>query len=319
MKAFIHTVLYQPLYNVLIYLTMLMPGHSIALAIILLTIVIRLALLPQSLKAAYFQIKNLEIQPKINKIRKEITEPKAQQEAIMAVYKAEGHSPFSSCLPTLIQIPIIFVLYSVFRSGLSGNGYADLYNFIPKPDFITTFAFGMDLTKPDLWIMPLIAGGTQLAYSLMMMPKTDKTQEQDAASAMSKQMVFMMPIMTAIICRITPAALVLYWIVTTLFFIAQQWYINNKYKKKPSHKMTLWEKFKRGFTSPSPLHNDFIESKALNTEAEIKSIEPAKPSSVAVDTKKSKQDEMMLKMMKNKLDKSDKKTGVNITIRKKGE
>ncbi|MCX6808324.1 MAG: YidC/Oxa1 family membrane protein insertase [Candidatus Berkelbacteria bacterium] len=312
MKNLLHIVLYKPLYNVLIFITGLVPGHSILWSILILTLIIRLALLPQSLKAAFFQIKNFAIQTKINKIRKTITDPKKQQEAIMAVYKEEGHSPFGSCLPTLIQIPIILVLYSVFRSGLSGKGYADLYSFVHQPSFINTAAMGLDLTKPSLWVLPIIAGLFQLGYSMMSMPKPSKNPEEADPMAMaSRQMIFMMPVITMIVCRLTPAALVVYWIVTNFFFIGQQWYVNYVSKKVDKGNLDPWQKIQLGFSLPKVAEVDKAEIEQMTEDKSKK-----EPEAKEVKKESNLQDRM-IGMMDKRLSKAERKSGVNVTVRTK--
>jgi len=292
MKAFFYTLLYQPLYNFLILLAWLIPGHSMGVAIIVLTVIIRLILLPQSLKAAKLQVKNFELQPKINKIRSEIKDQREQSQAMMNLYKEEGVSPFGSCLPLLIQLPLLIVLYTVFRNGLAAINVKDLYSFVPHAFAINNSFFGLDLTKADPWILPIIAGVSQLVLSLMMMPPQPKTagEKADPTAMMSRQMTYFLPIMTVFIGRSMPAALIIYWIVTTLFSLVQQWYVN---------KIIASEKLK-------------IKSGALST--------PVTPITPNVSTKSEppkKKEDMLMKMMNNRLDKREKKAGVNVTVRTK--
>jgi len=261
-------------------------------AIVVLTIVIRLILLPQSLKAAKLQVKNFELQPKISKIRSEIKDQREQSQAMMNLYKEEGVSPFGSCLPLLIQLPLLIVLYSVFRNGLAAINLKDLYSFVPHAFSINNSFFGLDLTKTDPWILPIIAGVSQLVLSLMMMPPQPKTagEKADPTAMMSRQMTYFLPIMTIFIGRSMPAALVIYWIVTTLFSLVQQWYVNQ---------IIASEKLK-------------IKSGALS--APVVSATPKSP--VKPDAPKKKED-MLMRMMNKRLDKKEKKAGVNVTVRTK--
>lgn len=285
MKLLFFTLLYKPLYNFLIFVTWLVPGHSIAIAIVILTIVVRLILLPSSLKAARLQVKNLELQPKINKIRSEIKDQKEQSQALMNLYKEEGLSPFGSCLPLLIQLPLLIVLYQVFRNGLAAVNPANLYSFVPHTTVINNLLFGLDLTKADKWVLPILAGLSQLVLSLMMMPPKPKsdTDKADPMAMMSRQMIFLLPITTVLIGRSMPAALIIYWLVTTVFSIGQQWYVNKEIRN---------EKAEKNLTIDEPVQ--IIAKK-----------EPPK-----------KQD-MLTKMMNKRLDKQERKTGVNVTVRTK--
>ncbi len=288
MKEFFFVLLYQPLYNLLIFLAWLVPGHSIGWAIIVLTILIRLALLPSSLKAAHFQAKNNKLQPHVNKIRKEITDKQEQAKAIMELYKTEGHSPMGSCLQSLIQLPVLIVLYNVFRSGLNETGFKDLYSFTPHPDTVNTMFFGMNIVHPDLWALPIIAAALQFGLSWLMMPKKIEGAPDDPAAAMAKQMLFLGPIITLFFGRSMPAALVIYWIVTTLFSLVLQYYVN-----KQIH--------------ATPLVNDG----AVRLPAP--KIEKEEPVRIEKPGKK----EMLYNIMNKRLDKQEKKSGVNVTVRTK--
>ncbi len=259
MKNFFFVLLYKPLYNFLVYVAWLIPGHSIGISIIVLTVVVRLILLPTSLKAARLQVKNLELQPKINKIRAEIKDQKEQSQAMMALYKEEGVSPFGSCLPLLIQLPLLIVLFQVFRSGLTTVNQADLYSFVPHSVVINNSLFGLNLAKADPWVLPILAGLSQLVLSLMMMPpKPKKTAEQaDPMAMMSQQMIYLLPIMTVFIGRSMPAALIIYWLVTTIFSIGQQWYVNREIRNPKSE-----------------IRNEFDSLKSLNPPT---TLNPPKP------------------------------------------
>lgn len=292
MKAFIATVLYTPFYNILMLMVWLTPGHYVGVAIVFLTVLVRVVLLPSSLKAARFQVKNNELQPKINKIKAEIKDSQEQTKAIMALYKEEGHSPLGSCLPLLIQMPILIVLYSVFRHGLTVDGFSALYSFIPRPETINTAFLGFDLTKNDHWILPIIAAGFQLLLSYMMLPKKAKgvveEKSNDPMAMMSKQMLFLPAIITVFFGRTMPAALVIYWIVTTVFSIGQQWYVNKE-----------------------------IKSQKSKVESQGKSVLriPQIPETPQIEPPKKK--DMLTNIMNRRLDKQERKAGVSVTVRTK--
>ncbi len=302
MINFLKTIIYYPLYNLLIFFAWLVPGHSIGWAIIILTIIIRLILLPASLKASKAQVRLQLIQPEINKIRKEIKDQQAQGRAMMELYKKEGVSPFGSCLPLLIQLPIIFILYRVFYNiNRYGLNLDNLYSFTPHVDSVNTYFYGLNLAKPELWVLPILAGLTQLILSKMMLPPTpvEKNVERksggldniDTFAMANKQMVYIFPLITFFFARSLPAALSVYWIVTTLFGIVQQIYVNRVIKRNPEEKKEALEDIKE-------------------IESEYK--EEAKPVG-----KKDKKIDLINKMMDKRLKKREKKSGVEITIRKK--
>ncbi|MFA7252931.1 MAG: YidC/Oxa1 family membrane protein insertase [Patescibacteria group bacterium] len=303
-KSFFHVLLYQPLYNLLILFAWAVPGHSIGVAIIILTVIVRLILLPSSLKAAHAQVKNMELQPRINKIKSEIKDQKDQSAALMALYKEEGFSPFGSCLPLLIQLPILWVLFSVFRSGLTEEGFKDLYSFIPHPETMNQMFLGFNLSEPDKWILPIVAAVLQMGLSYLMMPRKDKNKKaedepKDPMAMMNKQMLFLPAVFTLFFGRSMPAALVIYWIVTTVFSIVQQLYVN---------KQILNNKKERA-EARKELDSDPV---VQEIDRELKAAE--KHSLLGAPKKKK---DWLAKINEKRLDKTEKKLGVNVTVRTK--
>jgi len=245
MKEILKTILYKPLFNVLILLVFLIPGHNVGIAIILLTILVRIVLLPSSLNASRQQKRMQDLQPEIKALQDKYKDDKQKQsEALLAFYKENKVNPLGSCLPLLIQLPILIVLYYVFINGLNMDRFGDLlYSFTPRPDFINTNFLGIDLAKPDRYILPIIAAVLQYFQAKQTMPKLPKKvegEEEDKSIAIqnmvSQQMVILMPVMTLLIAGRFPAALPLYWIVTTLFAIAQQWWVNKEGSSKVQSK-----------------------------------------------------------------------------------
>lgn len=225
-----HEVLFRPLFNALIFIYELVPGQDIGIAIIILTIIIRLILFPSQSKALVAQKKMKDLQPKLKKIQDKFKNDKQKlAKAQMELYKQEQINPLSGCLPTLIQLPIIFAMYQVFRTGLDTSRLSELYAFIPKPDMIDPMFLGIfDMSQPDRFILPIIAGIAQFIQTRMLMPPTKpkKNQKPGFQDILSQQMVYIMPIMIVIFAMSLPSALPLYWIVTALFGILQQYLIN---------------------------------------------------------------------------------------------
>lgn len=229
MKALVFTVLYQPLFNLLIFLAWAF-GGNVAAAIIVLTILVRGALVPSSVRTARVQQKLRLLQPEIERLRAEHKDnPKAQNEALLTFYRTHKVNPFSSCLPLLIQLPFLIVLFYVFRNGLDTTHYNILYAFTPRPETLSTNFFGIDLSKPDLWILPIATGAVQFIQSrqlsLQTKPLAKKEGQPDMQRMLTMQMTYIFPVLTVMIARSLPAALPLYWFVTTLFMIVQQWLI----------------------------------------------------------------------------------------------
>lgn len=233
-KDIFKVILYKPLYNILIFLAWLVPGHNIGWAIIILTILIRLLFVPSSIKTLISQQKIQKLQPELEKIKEKYKDDKAgQTKAMMAFYSQHKVNPLSSCLPLIVQMVILVILYRVFLVGLDASRFGDLlYGFVPRPEYIKTVFLWFDLTKPDPWILPAMAAGLQFLQAWQMKPKqpAKKEGEPDFASMFSKQMIYMMPVMTLLIGHRLQAALVLYWVITTAFMVVQQWLVVRRFK-----------------------------------------------------------------------------------------
>jgi YidC/Oxa1 family membrane protein insertase len=219
--------IYRPILNLLVYLYNVIPGHDVGVVIILVTIAVRAVLAPFMHKSLKSQQALNALQPKLNELRAQHKDNReAQAKAMMDLYKEHKINPLSSCLPLLIQLPILIALYQVFSKALHGN-LAGLYHFVSNPGNINPRLFGLiDLSQPNIWF-GVLAGLAQFWQSRMMISKTKNTDP--TAKAMNIQMLYVLPVISAIVAIRLPAGLPLYWIVTTLFAIAQQYYIQKRY------------------------------------------------------------------------------------------
>lgn len=237
--------IYQPIYNALIGLYNIFGDFGVA--IIVLTLLVKFALIPLSRKQIESQKEMQELQPKIKELQKKYKKDKEQlSKKTMALYKEHKVNPAAGCLPLIIQMIIFISMYRVIinlsqEHTLTVNA-DQLYTFIAQPDQINGFFLSlMNLAEP-FW---LIAGITALAqfYQLKMMqaknekllkkePKKEEknTTEPDFATIMQKQMLFIVPIMTLFIGLKFPSGLTLYWLTSTVFMIAQQWIVMHKEK-----------------------------------------------------------------------------------------
>lgn len=233
-------ILYQPLFNLLVFLYNLIPGHDLGVAIIILTILIRFVLYPLSLKSIRSQRKLQNFQPELEAIKKKYKSREEQSRAVMEFYRKNKINPFSSCLPVLIQFPILIALYQVFRDGVSNPESLNLlYPFISNPGHLEADFLGfLDLSKRN-WYLALLTGLVQFWQSKMLVKKRKKQKKKELdtlgaiTSNMSNQMVYLMPLITVFFALSFPAGLALYWFVTTLFSVAQQWLVMRK-KEAPS-------------------------------------------------------------------------------------
>jgi len=314
------SILYVPFYNLLIFFAWL-TGGSVGWAIILVTVVIRILLLPPSLKAAKATTKMQSLQPKMNELKEKYKgDNKKLNEETMRLYKEAGASPLGCCGPMLIQLVVIWILYRVFMIGFDTANYNLLYSFTPRPEALNNLFVGFDMSKPDLWVLPILAGVSQLFLSLMTMPKPDPKTKNDPAMAMNRQMTFLFPIMTIFIGRSLQSGLVVYWIITTIFSIGQQWYVNKNIKNKienASNDNLLNASAPSGQseqTDNTVNKQDSGESDNLENQ---KSRNPKIAESKDIKNSKAKKTDLISNIMKKRLDRSDKKKGVEVTIRSK--
>lgn len=240
------TAIYQPIYNVLIALIAWAPGKNLAFAIILLTLITRVILLIPSQRAMVAQRKMQEIQPKLDKVRKQYAgnQERIAQET-MAVWKEHKVNPFGSCLPILIQFPILIALFYVIQSGLNPDNSILLYTTLKDFTFgdINPHFLGMDLTKLNTIVLPLIVGGLQFAQMKLAEVKSSKEKRKtedgkkddkkkfgNEMQMATKMMTYVMPVMIAVFTASIPAGVGVYWGTSTLFGIAQQLFVNKKFK-----------------------------------------------------------------------------------------
>lgn len=225
-------VLYQPLLNILVLLYQYIPGRDFGIAIIVLTIIIKLIFYPLGSKAIKSQKALAEIQPKIKEIQERYKDNKEEQaKQMMALYKKEEINPLSGCLPLLIQLPVLIALYRVFWMGLDPNQLNLLYSFVPKPEVINSIFLGfLDLSRPNI-VLAVLTGVAQYLQMRLITKKDDKVKKgQDFSAQMQKQMQYFMPAFMVLILLSLPSALGLYLLTTTLFTIAQQYFTFKKAK-----------------------------------------------------------------------------------------
>lgn len=228
-----NTILYQPLLNALILLYEYLPGRDFGVAVIVLTILIKILFYPLGIKAIKSQKALSELQPKIKEIQEKYKNDKERQtKEIMALYKKEKINPFTGCLPLLIQLPVLIALYRVFWNGLQPEQMVFLYNFVPLPGIIDqTFLGIVNLAQPNI-VLALLAGIAQFIQVKMSASKTKSDKSSGFAGQMQKQMQYFMPAFMVLILFRLPSAVGLYWLTTTLFTIVQQYCILKKSKNK---------------------------------------------------------------------------------------
>jgi len=224
-------VLYQPLFNILILIYQYFPGRDFGIAVVVLTIIIRILLYPLVAESIRVQKITALIQPKMKEIQDKYKENKEQQAAlIMALWKEHKVNPLSSFLFLLIQIPILWALYTVFWNGFKDGSLDRLYSFVPNPGSIDPWFLGIADLSLAYPAFAIIAGILQFIQVKMMIPVSPAGNDKSAqfAKMIQTQSLYVFPVITVVIFWGLPSALGLYWIVTSLFSIAQQYYILKK-------------------------------------------------------------------------------------------
>lgn len=224
--------LYRPLFNLLVFLYNTLPGSDIGIAIIAVTAIVKLVFWPMTGKAVKSQKALQEIQPKIKEIQEKYKDNKEEQaKKLMEFYKENKVNPMSGCLPLLVQIPILIALYQVFLKGFDPSSLSALYSFIHNPGIIDPIFLGfVNLSLPNK-VFAVLAGISQFLQAKMTMPKkvklpnAPKSSDEFMSQAISKQMLYFLPVFTVLISWKLPSGLALYWIVTTLFTLIQQYVI----------------------------------------------------------------------------------------------
>ena len=219
--------LYRPLFNGLIFLYNTVSFHDFGVAIILLTVIIRLILFPLNQKAIKSQKAMNTLQPQIKEIQQKFKDDRVKQsQSLMELYQKNKINPAGGCLPLLLQLPILLALYQVLWNGLNPERLNALYSFISRPEAINPIFFGfLDLSKGSP-AMAILAGIFTFWQSKMMFSKSSlKGNPGDFSAMMNKQMLYLMPLMTIFIAWKLPAGLALYWVVMTLCGIGQQYLI----------------------------------------------------------------------------------------------
>jgi YidC/Oxa1 family membrane protein insertase len=228
------TILVRPLFNLLAVIYAILPGHDFGVAIIILTIIVRIILWPLVNKQLHSQRAMQQIQPEVARIRSESKGDKQKESAmLMELYREKGINPFSSLLPLLVQLPVFIALYAVLRDMIKPGEIAQLaYPTVKQLGVIAdvlkhggsiqpTFLGFINLAKPAVGLAA-IAAICQFFQTKMLSPKQPQGDAQAQAVA---SMIYIFPVITFLIGLSLPAALALYWITTSLVAIFQQWLI----------------------------------------------------------------------------------------------
>lgn len=208
-----HSYVYQPIFLALVFIYQNVAFEDLGLAVIILTILVRVVLLPFFYKSSKDQALMSKLQPYVKKIQVDHKDDKEKQaRKLMELYRKYKFNPFSSFFLILIQLPIFIALFRIFTrevtNGVFGNPY--FFSFV-------------NLSESNIVLAVGAAVGQYFQIKL-----ATTTQKEGSVAGMAKTMTTFMPIFAFFILMYLPSALALYWIVTTIFGIAQQIYANKR-------------------------------------------------------------------------------------------
>lgn len=240
MSFLFHNFFYAPLYNGLVLFINIIPFHSVGLAVILFTCVVKVIIFPLSQQSIKTQFEMKQIEPEINdlKIRYK-DDKKIQAEKTMELYKERGINPFSGIFLMLIQLPILIALYWVFlRGGLPEIDQTTIYSFTKIPDIINMSFLGTNVAEKSVLFAVFVAIA-QFFQMQITIPKTKKIENKNGktpafsdelAKSMNMQMKYVMPVIMFFIAKSFPLVVSLYLVTSSLFAIGQELYVRSKYK-----------------------------------------------------------------------------------------
>ncbi len=234
-SSLFNSFFYNPIYNTLVALVALVPGGDVGVAVIILTIIIRLILLPFSLSAARTQRAIKILEPKIKELKEKHKGDK-EKEALetLDLYREAQVNPFVSILSAFIQIPVLLALYFVFLyEPFSTINTARLYTATPLPHLVSLEFLGILSVAGKSLILAVIAGLTQflqahLSLSGTMKPSDTKGVQNDFQKVMGMQLKYVFPFLIGTISYTTSSAIALYFITTNLAGSLQELYVRRR-------------------------------------------------------------------------------------------
>lgn len=235
-----HAVFFDPVYNLLIFILAHVRGGDLGTAIIILTIAIKVIILPLSIRAAKTQRAMNALEPELTRIKEA---HKDNREAVaketMEAYKKAGINPFASILLTLVQLPVIFALYFSVSSGggvpFPAINTTLLYSFVPTPETVNMVFLGLANMAARSLPLALLAGITQFIHTKISLPplapreaNAEASFKNDFARSMHIQMRYVMPVIIFFFAYTISATIALYFLISNLIAIAQEYFIRQR-------------------------------------------------------------------------------------------
>ncbi len=235
MIAFLKVIIYTPLYNILIVLLNI-PYFDAGIAVVVLTVLVKALLFPLSKKATITQIKMKEASQELNEIKEKYKDRETQAVKVMEFYRKHQINPFSSIVGIVIQIPLVYSLYHIFLySGLPVVDTKLLYSFIKVPQVSMNFLGLWDISQKSVIFALLAAVSSfwQMHFSTKDNKASNGNKTEDMSAMMAKQMKYTFPAIVFFISWKISAVVALYWLVSNLAGIAQDYYIKKRVLANP--------------------------------------------------------------------------------------
>jgi YidC/Oxa1 family membrane protein insertase len=192
-------------------------GFSWGIAIIALTFVVRLLVLPLSLRGIRSMRRMQLVAPKIQALKEKYKDdPQRFQRETMELYKKEGVNPFSSCLPFILQIPFFIAIYQLLR----GDTFQQDVESAPPAGFLFVKSVIENPQGAELIVL-IVLFVTTTAASVLLTTATSPT-----ASPAQRYIMLLFPLIIVPFIINAPAGLAVYWIATNVFSLGQQWVVN---------------------------------------------------------------------------------------------
>jgi YidC/Oxa1 family membrane protein insertase len=241
-SAFFTTLIYEPIYNALALFVSWSPYGDVGLAIILITVVVKLILFPLAVTASHTQIAMRALEPQLKEIR-DAHKDNSQEMALktLALYRENKVNPFASILILIIQLPVILGLYWVIwkesSTGVFDEAY--LYSWVSQPDVSSFMFLNLIPLAQGSILLAVLAGVTQYYLSRLMLPtfpvETGKQFQDDLAKSMHLQMRYVFPVLLGVIAYVATAAIALYFITSNIFGIMQEFAARKRHHTTHGH------------------------------------------------------------------------------------
>lgn len=228
-------LLYRPFFNALFLIYGYASFRDMGLAIIILTVLVRLALYPLFRRSIRHQTILQRLQPKVQEIQKSHKGDKQKQtQVLLELYKEHKVNPFSGFLLLIAQIPVFLAMYWVFSQAFNKESFNMLYSFVPAPQEINPTFMGLINLHETSIILVALAAIFQFLQGYYSLPPAEKDRTLSPQERAGRQMIYLAPLITVIVLWSFPSAIALYWATTAVLSLGQQLLVRRHLKQEMS-------------------------------------------------------------------------------------